>query len=73
MTRRMAWNLSGSMRIHEEMCLLSQALSDNECEHVFLPRPEMRHHWQTGWVEEGLQAMLDPGGLWGAMGLALSI
>jgi pimeloyl-ACP methyl ester carboxylesterase len=49
--------LSGES-FHEEMCALSQALSKIKAEHVFLPRPHLKHHWQSGWIEEGLHALL---------------
>ncbi|MFC1461608.1 hypothetical protein ACFLQR_03715 [Verrucomicrobiota bacterium] len=41
---------------HEEMCALSEAMSRIGCEHMFLPRPHLKHHWQSGWIEEGLNA-----------------
>lgn len=43
---------------HKEMCTLAQALSKTKVEHVFLPRPHLKHHWQSGWIEEGLNALL---------------
>jgi len=45
---------------HEEMCTLSQALCKARVEHVFLPRPQLKHHWNSGWVEEGLNEVLEP-------------
>lgn len=48
--------LSG-VGFHEEMCTLAQALAGTRVRHVFLPRPNLKHHWQSGWVEEGLKAM----------------
>jgi len=49
---------------HKEMCLLAGALSKTTVSYVFLPRPHLRHHWQSGWIEDGLNALLEPG-LWG--------
>jgi hypothetical protein len=39
---------------HAEMCTLSDKLSGIGLEHIFLPRPDMKHHWNSGWLEEGL-------------------
>lgn len=39
---------------HAEMCTLSDKLSVIGLEHTFLPRPDMKHHWNSGWIEEGL-------------------
>lgn len=48
---------------HQEMCTLSQALSGANVNHSFLPRPSMKHHWQAGWIDEGLKALLAHGPL----------
>ncbi|MBU4199440.1 MAG: hypothetical protein KKE37_12330 [Verrucomicrobia bacterium] len=45
---------------HAEMDTLAQALSKTRITHVFLPRPHLKHHWQSGWIEEGLHALLEP-------------
>lgn len=42
---------------HDEMERLSDALSVEGVEHVFLPRPGMAHHWNAGWIEEALAAL----------------
>ena len=42
---------------HNEMCALSNMLTENGLEHIFLPRPGMKHHWNAGWIEEGLARM----------------
>ena len=42
---------------HPEMCILSDKLSGMGMRHVFLPRPDMKHHWNAGWIEEGLNTM----------------
>ena len=39
---------------HAEMHLFSQALCKTGLEHIFLPRAKIKHHWNTGWLEEGL-------------------
>ena len=39
---------------HAEMHILSQALCKTNLEHIFLPRPQIKHHWNTGWLEKGL-------------------
>jgi pimeloyl-ACP methyl ester carboxylesterase len=46
---------------HTEMAALARALSATTINHVFLPRPHLKHHWRSGWLEEGLQALLRPG------------
>ena len=43
---------------HDEMALLARALSATELDVTFLPRPHLRHHWQSGWLEDGLAALL---------------
>ena len=47
---------------HEEMCSLSSALSKNGAQHSFLPQPHLKHHWNSGWIEQGLKELLEPGG-----------
>lgn len=49
--------ISGSS-FHEEMCRLSYTLSKAGAKHVFLPRPHRQHHWDSGWVEEGVSRVL---------------
>lgn len=43
---------------HQEMCTLSQAIAGTGLEHVFLPHPHLKHHWNSGWIEEGLNELL---------------
>ena len=38
----------------EEMLTLSQALAQIGHKHVYLDRPDMMHHWNSGWIEDGL-------------------
>lgn len=40
---------------HEEMSRFSTALVDAGVDHAFLPRPTMKHHWNAGWLAEGLR------------------
>ncbi len=47
---------------HDQMCRMSEALHKKGREHVFLPRPQMAHHWESGWLEEGLSPLLPPAG-----------
>jgi pimeloyl-ACP methyl ester carboxylesterase len=49
--------ISGA-NFHSEMMALSQALNDTGVEHTFLPRPHLKHHWSSGWIEEGLDRLL---------------
>ena len=42
---------------HAEMCMLSDKLSGIGLNHVFLPRPDVKHHWNSGWLEEGLMKL----------------
>ena len=43
---------------HDEMSMLSRVLNDTGTAHVFLSRPHQKHHWQSGWIEEGLNIVL---------------
>lgn len=52
--------ISGA-NFHDEMCALSQELSRHDVPHVFLPRPDLKHHWQSGWIEAGLNEMVTHG------------
>ncbi len=45
---------------HTEMIRLAEALATTSIAYTFLPRPDLKHHWQSGWVEEGLKALFDP-------------
>ena len=45
---------------HDEMCQLSGALSNIGLEHAFLSRSGLAHHWNSGWIEEGLNEMVEP-------------
>jgi hypothetical protein len=40
---------------HNEMTCLVNKLYDTRISYVFLSRPCMHHHWQSGWIEEGLR------------------
>jgi pimeloyl-ACP methyl ester carboxylesterase len=44
---------------HDEMCQLSEALSTRACKHAFLARPHLKHHWNSGWIEEGLNEWVE--------------
>ena len=52
--------ISGA-NFHDEMCMLSNALLKRGVPHVFLPRPDLKHHWQSGWIEAGLNEMVTHG------------
>jgi pimeloyl-ACP methyl ester carboxylesterase len=43
---------------HDQMCILAAALTAAGVRHTFIPHPEMRHHWNAGWIEEGLAVLL---------------
>jgi len=43
-----------------EMCALSRALARIGHDHVFLDCPDMKHHWNSGWIEKGLAALSGP-------------
>ena len=51
--------LIAGANFHEEMSTLSQALDEAGLAHAFLRRPEMTHHWNSGWIEEGLNTLLE--------------
>lgn len=40
---------------HSEMLVLSEQLNSFRHDHVFLDRREFSHHWNSGWLEDGLQ------------------
>jgi len=44
---------------HDEMCQLSDELSKSGSVHSFLPRPHLKHHWNSGWIEEGLNEIVE--------------
>lgn len=44
---------------HDEMCQLSDELSKIGLLHAFLSRPNLKHHWNSGWIEEGLNEIGD--------------
>ncbi len=39
---------------HDEMVAMAMALRGRKITHRFLARPDMRHHWESGWLEAGL-------------------
>lgn len=43
---------------HPEMCTLSETLSGMGLAHMFLSRPDMTHHWNAGWIEEGVNVVI---------------
>lgn len=45
--------ISGA-NFHDEMSALLRALTDAGIAHTFLPRPHLKHHWNSGWIEEAL-------------------
>jgi pimeloyl-ACP methyl ester carboxylesterase len=45
---------------HQEMSVLSQSLRDAGLDHAFLAQPDMRHHWNSGWIEKALKELLEP-------------
>ena len=45
---------------HDEMVRLSRALHEAGVAHQFLPHPHQKHHWQSGWVDEAVRALLQP-------------
>lgn len=46
--------ISGA-NFHDEMVAMAGALTAQGVSPVFLPRPDLRHHWNSGWLEEGLR------------------
>lgn len=49
--------LISGVGFHGEMVTFSQALYQAGVEHTFLPRPQLKHHWSSGWIEEGLEVL----------------
>jgi pimeloyl-ACP methyl ester carboxylesterase len=48
--------ISGSS-FHAQMVQFAAALGRHGTPHQFLPRPGMPHHWDAGWLEQGLAAL----------------
>lgn len=44
---------------HDEMCRLSGELTKIGLRHAFLSRPHLKHHWNSGWIEEGLNELVE--------------
>ncbi|HOF17893.1 MAG TPA: hypothetical protein PK082_03210 [Phycisphaerae bacterium] len=42
---------------HDEMEAFSRRLDELGLGHVFLPRPRMKHHWNSGWLAEAIAAL----------------
>jgi len=55
--------LIGGEIFHGEMRQLSARLWVAGISHMHLHRPQLAHHWRSGWLEEGLAA-LGEAGLW---------
>ena len=49
--------LVSGANFQDEMSRLSRALLDANVHHTFRYRPEMKHHWQSGWIEEALNLL----------------
>jgi hypothetical protein len=49
--------LISGRNFHDEMACLSCILNDTGIPHVFLPRPDLNHHWNSGWLEEALNVL----------------
>tara|TARA_B100000809_G_scaffold260505_1_gene307569 strand:- start:2850 stop:3479 length:630 start_codon:yes stop_codon:yes gene_type:complete len=47
---------------HDEMRTLSRSIGKIRVEHTFLPRPHLKHHWNSGWIEQGLNEIYAQGG-----------
>ena len=43
---------------HDEIYQLSDELTKIGSRHAFLSRPYLKHHWNSGWIEEGLKKMV---------------
>lgn len=41
----------------DEMRVLSDALRQLGRQHIFLDRRDLKHHWNSGWIEDGLNEM----------------
>lgn len=46
---------------HDEMCQLSNELTRVGSRHSFLSRPHLKHHWNSGWIGEGLNELVEQG------------
>ena len=45
---------------HDEMVRLAETLAAAGVNHAFVSRPQLPHHWQAGWIEEGVAAIIAP-------------
>ncbi|GMV79381.1 MAG: hypothetical protein AMXMBFR7_05650 [Planctomycetota bacterium] len=48
--------ISGA-NFHTEMVELSEALKRARAAHTFLPRPDLKHHWDSGWINLALREL----------------
>lgn len=46
---------------HDEMCTFADTLAGTSINYIFLQRQHLKHHWRSGWIEEGLKALIGPG------------
>ena len=46
-------------RFHKEMRLFSRELDSHGLAHIFIPRPRLRHRWDSGWLEIALNQTVD--------------
>lgn len=53
--------LVGGEIFHGEMKQLSALMWESGISHTHLHRPRLAHHWCSGWLEEGLTALLEAG------------
>jgi len=51
--------LISSSSFHNEMLELSTQLEDRNYSHHFLNRHDLEHHWNSGWIEDGLNLLRD--------------
>lgn len=51
--------LISGQSFHDEMCQLSDRLTKIGLRHAFLSRPHLKHHWNSGWIEEGLKELVE--------------
>ena len=49
--------LSGA-EFHDEMHALSHSMAQLESNHLFLNRSKMEHHWNSGWIEDGVNGLI---------------
>ena len=44
-------------KFHDQMSLFARTITDAGIPHIYIPGKNFKHHWNSGWIEEGLKAI----------------